>query len=115
MCLKVVRDSCTADLAGAAMAVLGVHECHRRLGAQQEARLSLDRETWRLFTKTGEQCSIRGTSAGTEAENTEKTLTSDLKNTGSHTNLSTMLHLAFSTCLLSAPSFINLYCLMYHI
>lgn len=59
MCLKAVQDSCTADLAGAARAALGAHECRRRPGVQQETRLSIDRETWRLFTKTGERRSIR--------------------------------------------------------
>lgn len=49
-CWKVERDSYTADPAGAARAVSGLHECCRRPAAQQGARAWCDRETWCLST-----------------------------------------------------------------
>lgn len=58
-CSKVERDSCTADQAGVVRAVLGVHDCRRRPAAQQRARGLRDKETWCLFTKTDNHCSIR--------------------------------------------------------
>lgn len=58
-CLKVGQDSCTVDQATAERVALDLHDCCKRLEAQQMARGLHDKETWCLFTKTANHCSIR--------------------------------------------------------
>lgn len=58
-CLKVGQDSCTVDQARAERVALDLHDCCKRLEAQQMAKGLHDKETWCLFTKTANHCSIR--------------------------------------------------------
>lgn len=58
-CLKVEQDSCTADRAELVTAALTVHGFHTARRPQRRARGLRGKETWWLFTKNNNHCSIR--------------------------------------------------------